>query len=54
MSTINRFPTGGGSSDIATAEPNNVLKGYTFVGKDSDDIQTQQTGILTVNSIFDY
>lgn len=40
MPTINRFPTGGGSSNIATAEPNNVLKGYTFVGKDSDDIQT--------------
>lgn len=40
MSTMNRFPTGGGSSDTATAEPNNVLKGYTFVGKNSDDIQT--------------
>lgn len=50
MSTINRFPTGGGSSDIATAEPNNVLKGYTFVGKDSDDIQTG-TLELTGNAI---
>lgn len=50
MSTMNRFPTGGGSSDIATAEPNNVLKGYTFVGKDSDDIQTG-TLELTGNAI---
>ena len=50
MSIMNRFPTGGGSSDIATAEPNNVLKGYTFVGKDSDDIQTG-TLELTGNAI---
>lgn len=54
MSTMNRFPTGGGSSDIATAEPNNVLKGYTFVGKDSDDIQTgtlELTGSAVKNHV---
>ena len=50
MSIMHRFPTGGGSSDIATAEPNNVLKGYTFVGQDSDDIQTG-TLELTGNAI---
>lgn len=46
MSIISRFPSGGSSSDLATAEPSNVLKGYTFVGKDDDDTNT---GILELS-----
>ncbi len=54
MSTMNRFPTGGGISDLVNAKPDNVLKGYTFVGKDSDDIQTgtlELTGNAVVNHV---
>lgn len=54
MSVLNRFPTGGGSSDDLTATPGEVLSGYKFVGASTDDVQVgtlQLTGNAATNHV---
>ena len=54
MSILNHFPTGGGISDTLTATPEDVMKGFKFVGLLQDDVEIgtlELTGNALINHV---